>query len=87
MHLKSNEVLDRSKKVFRKEQWRTIYEDCYRYLYLKEIFTMVIMRDTGQNKMNMVFDSTAIHSLKDLQIEYNDLLFPPYKKWCRLELR
>ena len=34
MHLKSNEVLDRSKKAFaRKEQWRTIYEDCYRYRF------------------------------------------------------
>ena len=32
MHRTPDEVLNRSKKAFsRKEQWRTIYEDCYRY--------------------------------------------------------
>ena len=30
MHLSPRDVLDRSNKAFaRKEQWRTIYEDCY----------------------------------------------------------
>ena len=32
MRLDEKQVMDRSKKAFaRKDLWRTIYEDCYRY--------------------------------------------------------
>ena len=32
MRLDARQVMDRSKKAFgRKDLWRTIYEDCYRY--------------------------------------------------------
>ena len=45
MHRTPDEVLNRSKKAFsRKEQWRTIYEDCYRYALPQEIFMKVTMR-------------------------------------------
>ena len=60
MHLKANEVLDRSNKAFaRKEQWRTIYEDCYRYALPQRNLYDGYYEGTvpGQNKMNMVFDS------------------------------
>ena len=88
MHLKSNEVLDRSKKAFaRKEQWRTIYEDCYRYALPQRNLYDGYYEGTvpGQNKMNMVFDSTAIHSTQRFANRIQSGLFPPYKKWCRLE--
>ena len=35
--------------------------------------------------MNMVFDSTAIHSTQRFANRIQSGLFPPYKKWCRLE--
>ena len=88
MYLKSNEVLDRSKKAFaRKEQWRTIYEDCYRYALPQRNLYDGYYEGTvpGQNKMNMVFDSTAIHSTQRFANRIQSGLFPPYKKWCRLE--
>ena len=35
--------------------------------------------------MNMVFDSTAVHSTQRFANRIQSGLFPPYKKWCRLE--
>ena len=88
MQLKAREVLDRSNKAFaRKEQWRTIYEDCYRYaLPQRNLYDGYYEGSVpGQNKMNMVFDSTAIHSTQRFANRIQSGLFPPYKKWCRLE--
>ena len=88
MHLKARDVLDRSNKAFaRKEQWRTIYEDCYRYALPQRNLYDGYYEGTvpGQNKMNMVFDSTAIHSTQRFANRIQSGLFPPYKKWCRLE--
>ena len=88
MHRTPDEVLNRSKKAFsRKEQWRTIYEDCYRYaLPQRNLYEGYYEGNVpGQNKMNMVFDSTAIHSTQRFANRIQSGLFPPYKKWCRLE--
>ena len=88
MHLSARDVLDRSNKAFaRKEQWRTIYEDCYRYaLPQRNLYDGYYEGSVpGQNKMNMVFDSTAIHSTQRFANRIQSGLFPPYKKWCRLE--
>jgi hypothetical protein len=88
MHLNAKEVSDRSKKAFaRKELWRTIYEDCYRYaLPQRNLYEGYYEGNVpGQNKMNMVFDSTAIHSTQRFANRIQSGLFPPYKKWCRLE--
>jgi len=88
MHLKPNQVLDRSKKAFtKKELWRTIYEDCYRYaLPQRNLYEGYYEGNVpGQNKMNMIFDSTAIHSVQRFANRIQSGLFPPYKKWCRLE--
>ena len=88
MHLKPQQVLDRSNKAFtRKELWRTIYEDCYRYaLPQRNLYEGYYEGNVpGQNKMNMIFDSTAIHSVQRFANRIQSGLFPPYKKWCRLE--
>ena len=86
--LNEREVLDRSKKAFgRKDLWRTIYEDCYRYaLPQRNLYDGYYEGHVpGQNKMNMVFDSTAVHSTQRFANRIQSGLFPPYKKWCRLE--
>jgi hypothetical protein len=88
MKLNGNQVLDRSKKAFtKKELWRTIYEDCYRYaLPQRNLYEGYYEGNVpGQNKMNMIFDSTAIHSVQRFANRIQSGLFPPYKKWCRLE--
>ena len=88
MKLDARKVLDRSKKAFgKKELWRTIYEDCYRYaLPQRNLYEGYYEGNVpGQNKMNMVFDSTAIHSTQRFANRIQSGLFPPVKKWCRLE--
>ena len=88
MKLDAKQVMDRSKKAFaRKDLWRTIYEDCYRYaLPQRNLYDGYYEGNVpGQNKMNMVFDSTAVHSTQRFANRIQSGLFPPYKKWCRLE--
>jgi hypothetical protein len=88
MHLDANKVLDRAKKAFtHKEYWRTIYEDCYKYaLPQRNLYEGYYEGNVpGQNKMNNVFDSTAIHSTQRFANRIQSGLFPPVKKWCRLE--
>ena len=88
MRLDEKQVMDRSKKAFaRKDLWRTIYEDCYRYaLPQRNLYDGYYEGHVpGQNKMNMVFDSTAVHSTQRFANRIQSGLFPPYKKWCRLE--
>ena len=88
MKLDAKQVMDRSKKAFaRKDLWRTIYEDCYRYaLPQRNLYDGYYEGHVpGQNKMNMVFDSTAIHSTQRFANRIQSGLFPPVKKWCRLE--
>ena len=88
MRLNANQVADRSSKAFaRKDLWRSRYEDCYRYaLPQRNLYDGYYEGSIpGQNKMNMVFDSTAIHSTQRFANRIQSGLFPPYKKWCRLE--
>ena len=82
---KRREVLDRSKKAFRKdcgEQSMRIAIDTLpqRNLYDGYYEGHVL----GQNKMNMVFDS-VVHSTQRFASRIQSGLFP-YKKWCRLNL-
>tara|TARA_R100001126_G_scaffold102649_1_gene87985 strand:+ start:3090 stop:4682 length:1593 start_codon:yes stop_codon:yes gene_type:complete len=86
--LTPRQALDRAKKAFaRKDLWRTIYEDCYRYaLPQRNLYEGYYEGNVpGQDKMNMVFDSTAIHSTQRFANRIQSGLFPPVKKWCRLE--
>ena len=88
MRLNEKQVIDRSKKAFaKKDLWRTVYEDCYRYaLPQRNLYDGYYEGNVpGQNKMNMVFDSTAVHSTQRFANRIQSGLFPPYKKWCRLE--
>ncbi len=88
MYLKPEEILQRHKKAFGgKENWRTIYEECYQYaLPQRNLYDGYYEGNIpGQHKMSRVFDSTAIHSVQRFANRIQSGLFPPYKKWCRLE--
>lgn len=69
-----------------KEQWRSIYEDAFRYcLPQRNLYTGYGESDVpGQDKMSRVFDSTAIDSTQKFANRLQSGLFPPQSKWCRL---
>ena len=82
----SEEILKRHKKAFgAKENWRTIYEECYQYaLPQRNLYDGYYEGNIpGQHKMSRVFDSTGIHSVQRFANRIQSGLFPPYKKWCR----
>ena len=88
MRLEVPEVLNRHKQAFAtKENWRSTYEECYQYaLPQRNLYDGYYEGNVpGQGKMSRVFDSTAIHSTQRFANRIQSGLFPPYKRWCRLE--
>ena len=82
------EVIRRHKEAFaRKDLWRSVYEEAYEYgLPQRNMYQGYYEGNVpGQGKMNRVFDSTAIDSTQKFANKIQSGLFPPYKKWCRLE--
>jgi Bacteriophage head to tail connecting protein. len=82
------EILKRQEKAdARKEEWRTIYEECYEFaLPQRNLYSGHYEGKTaGQNKMVRVFDSTAINSTQRFANRIQSALFPPYRAWCNLE--
>jgi len=71
----------------RKDQWESVYEDCYRFaLPNRNLYEGYFEGKTvGQNKMADVFDSTAIDSTQRFANKIQSGLFPPHTNWCRLE--
>tara|TARA_Y100000114_G_scaffold152245_1_gene170279 strand:- start:1738 stop:3312 length:1575 start_codon:yes stop_codon:yes gene_type:complete len=87
MRLEPKEIVKRADKADdRKEQWRTIYEECYEFaLPQRNLFSGYYEGKTpGQNKMVGVFDATAINSTQRFANRIQQALFPPYRNWCRL---
>lgn len=82
------EVIAREAKAqARKEEWRTIYEDCYEFaLPQRNLYSGYYEGKTpGKGKMQRVFDSTAMNSTKRFANRLQAGLFPTNRKWCRLE--
>lgn len=86
--LSTREVIAREAKAqARKDEWRTIYEDCYEFaLPQRNLYNGYYEGKTpGKNKMQRVFDSTAMSSTKRFANRLQSGLFPPNRHWCRLE--
>lgn len=86
--LNVKELIEREAKAqARKDEWRSIYEDCYEFaLPQRNLYSGYYEgRVAGKGKMARVFDSTAIHSTQRFANRLQAGLFPPYKQWCRLE--
>jgi hypothetical protein len=86
--LNVKQIMEREAKAqTRKDEWRSIYEDCYEFaLPQRNLYSGFYEGGVaGQNKMARVFDSTAIHATQRFANRIQAGLFPPYKKWCRLE--
>ena len=71
----------------KKDQWRTIYQECYEYaLPQRNLYDGFYEGGVpGQKKMSKVFDSTAIHSTQRFANRIQSSLFPPYRAWCALQ--
>ena len=86
--LEPREIMKRADKAdARKEQWRTIYEECYEFaLPQRNLYSGYYEGKTpGQDKMARVFDATAINSTQRFANRIQSALFPPYRNWCRLQ--
>ena len=86
--LNVNTLLEREAKAqTRKDEFRSIYEDCYEYaLPQRNLYSGYYEgKVAGKGKTVRVFDSTAIHSTQRFANRIQAGLFPPAKKWCRLE--
>jgi hypothetical protein len=86
--LSVEQIKKRYKKAeSQKQQWRSIYEECYEYaLPMRNLYDGYYEGNTpGQNKMKRVFDSTAIHSTARFANRIQSSLFPPQRPWCRLQ--
>ena len=73
----------------KKEQWRSVYEEAYAYaLPQRNLYDGNYEGGAsagGQKKMNRVFDATAIHSTQRFANRLQSGIFPPQRKWARLE--
>lgn len=88
MRLSADDVLKRHDKALtKKEDFRNLYEECYEFaLPQRNLYDGYYEGKVGgQKKMNRVFDSTAINSTQRFANRMQSGIFPPQRKWCRLE--
>jgi len=86
--LNVRDIIEREAKAqARKDEWRSIYEDCYEFaLPQRNLYSGYYEGGVaGKGKMSRVFDSTAIHATQRFANRIQAGLFPPQKEWCRLE--
>ena len=71
----------------RKDNFRDLYEDAYEFaLPQRNLYDGYFEGKVGgQKKMNRVFDSTAISSTQRFANRMQSGIFPPQRKWCKLE--
>jgi hypothetical protein len=84
----AKDVLDRFKAAqSHKEQWRDVYKEAYEYaLPQRNLYDGEFEQGSaGQAKGARVFDSTGVNSTQRFANKIQSGLFPPGRKWCRLE--
>jgi hypothetical protein len=71
---------ERAAKI--KEQWRSIYQECYQYaMPTRETFTW---QTEGQRKNNILYDSTLQEATYTAANTLIALLFPSWTRWAEL---
>lgn len=70
-----------------KEQWRDVYKEAYEYaLPQRNLYDGDFeVNAAGNKKGARVFDSTGVNSTQRFANRIQSGLFPPGRKWCRLE--
>jgi hypothetical protein len=70
----------------RKDLFEDLYRDAYEFaLPQRQLYGYWEGNSQGQKKMTRVFDSTAITSTQRFANRLQSGIFPPQRKWCRLE--
>jgi len=88
MKLSVEDILKRHKKALtKKEDFRSLYDEAYEFaLPQRNLYDGYYDGGVGgAKKMNRVFDSTAINSTQRFANRMQSGVFPPQRKWCRLE--
>lgn len=85
--LSVDEILRRSEKAQRdKDLFESLYTDAYEFaLPQRQLYGYYDGNSKGAKKMNRVFDATAINSTQRFANRLQSGIFPPQRKWCRLE--
>jgi len=87
MRLKPDEILKRQELAQRKkDEFQQLYQDAYEFaLPQRQLYGVWEGSATGMKKMQRVFDSTAINSTQRFANRLQSVVFPPQRKWARLE--
>lgn len=65
-----------------RDQWTSLYRDAYEFAIPQR--NTIDERTPGQEKMEHIFDSTAIEATQEFASELQMALMPPFRQWCRL---
>ena len=70
----------------KKDEFQQLYQDAYEFaLPQRQLYGVWEGGATGSKKMQRVFDSTAINSTQRFANRLQSVVFPPQRKWSRLE--
>ena len=87
MRLTPDQILKRQDAAQKKkDEFQQLYQDAYEFaLPQRQLYGVWEGSSTGSNKMTRVFDSTAINSTQRFANRLQSVVFPPQRKWARLE--
>ena len=85
--LTPEQILKRQELAQRKkDEFQALYMDAYEFaLPQRQLYGVWEGKATGKNKMSRVFDSTAINSTQRFANRLQSVVFPPQRKWAKLE--
>ena len=87
MRLTPDQILKRQTAAqSKKDEFQQLYQDAYEFaLPQRQLYGVWEGGATGSKKMQRVFDSTAINSTQRFANRLQSVVFPPQRKWAKLE--
>ncbi len=87
MRLSPEQIIKRQETAQKKkDEFQGLYQDAYEFaLPQRQLYGVWEGKSTGSSKMARVFDSTAINSTQRFANRLQSVVFPPQRKWARLE--
>jgi nucleotide-binding universal stress UspA family protein len=87
MRLTPDQILKRQIAAqAKKDEFQQLYQDAYEFaLPQRQLYGVWEGGATGSKKMQRVFDSTAINSTQRFANRLQSVVFPPQRKWAKLE--
>ncbi len=87
MRLTPEQILKRQVAAqAKKDEFQQLYQDAYEFaLPQRQLYGVWEGGAVGSKKMQRVFDSTAINSTQRFANRLQSVVFPPQRKWAKLE--